>query len=151
MRAMTAWAVTLAVLAGCATSPDDQATSASTPAQAYPALPLIDATPIVRVQPVYPRAAVDDDLQGCVAAALLIDPDGTVADTVVAESRPAGVFDATSHRAWTQWKFAPPSARGWRMQTLTFNLAAIDAEPPECRSDWSAADLAAATGLEIIE
>ena len=69
--------------------------------------------PEVRIEPQFPRAAIERGQSGDVVARLLIDTRGRVARVEVVDSYPQGSFDQASRRALSKWEFAPAAdARG---------------------------------------
>ena len=84
---------------------------------APPAPPVVEApppkpavrrgiTPIFRVEPVYPREAIKDNIAGGkVVARLQVDEKGLVTSVTIVEANPRRVFDREVIRALSQWKF----------------------------------------------
>ena len=70
--------------------------------------------PLVRVQPQYPRRAIDRGIEGYVVVSLLLEADGTVPyDSItVIEAEPAGVFDAAAKKAASKFKYKPKVVDG---------------------------------------
>jgi TonB family protein len=64
------------------------------------------------VAPVYPRAALEDNVSGEVRVRITVDAEGKVADTVILESTPAGVFDGAALAAVRRWRFKPAEVDG---------------------------------------
>lgn len=86
-----------------------------------------DVIPIVRVSPSYPRAAMQAKLQGSVTMAVTINPDGTVSNAKVLESKPPGIFERAAIDAMRNWKFRPKVVNGTPVaqrakQTIEFTL-----------------------------
>jgi protein TonB len=70
------------------------------------------AVPIERVEPVYPREAIKDNIQsGRVVARLQVNEKGLVTEVTIVESNPRRVFDREVVRALSQWKFQPEGDR----------------------------------------
>jgi protein TonB len=70
------------------------------------------AVPIERVEPVYPREAIRDNISsGKVVARLQVDEKGLVTNVTIVEANPRRVFDREVIRALSQWKFAPEGDR----------------------------------------
>ena len=70
------------------------------------------AVPIERVEPVYPREAIKDNIQsGRVVARLQVNEKGLVTEVSIVESNPRRVFDREVVRALSQWKFQPEGDR----------------------------------------
>jgi TonB family protein len=70
------------------------------------------------IVPNYPTAWIDDDVQGTVRLAVLVDSDGSVKDAKVVESSGRKVLDKASLRASSTCKFGvkskdSDSASGW--------------------------------------
>ena len=88
-----------------------------------------EATPMVRIEPQYPRRALSASIEGHVELEFTIDRDGSVIDVTVVEAEPPGVFDAEAVRALMRWRFRPhvvegePRQRRAR-QTIHFTLEA---------------------------
>lgn len=83
--------------------------------------------PIVRVNPNYPRAAVENQVEGFVTAEFTITPDGSVADIVVLNSEPADVFNQVATDALAKWRFKPWIKDGTALpfratQTIEFTI-----------------------------
>ena len=80
-------------------------------------------TPIVRVEPVYPREAIRAGVQhGLVLARLQVDEKGLVTAVNIVESNPPRVFDREVVRALSQWKFQPDGDRYIAEIEITFVL-----------------------------
>jgi len=70
------------------------------------------AVPIERVEPVYPREAIKDNISnGKVVARLQVDEKGLVTSVTIVEANPRKVFDREVIRALSQWKFKPEGDR----------------------------------------
>jgi protein TonB len=65
------------------------------------------AQPIVRMEPDYPRGALERGAEGWVQLQFTVGPAGTTTDVVVVDSDPKGVFDAAAVKAVQHWKYAP--------------------------------------------
>ena len=81
------------------------------------------------VAPVYPRAALEDNVSGEVRVRITVDAEGKVTDTVILESTPAGVFDDAALAAVRRWRFKPAEVDGRpvessSIQSLLFRLGA---------------------------
>jgi protein TonB len=66
-----------------------------------------DATPLVRVSPIYPPRATERGIEGYVVIRYTIAANGTVRDPEVIEAKPARIFDRAALRAVKKWKFKP--------------------------------------------
>tara|TARA_B100001059_G_scaffold57050_1_gene52219 strand:- start:93546 stop:94127 length:582 start_codon:yes stop_codon:yes gene_type:complete len=65
------------------------------------------ATPVVRVEPRFPVAALRDGISGWVKLSFSIDESGAVTDVQVLQAEPRGVFDREAVRALRRWKYQP--------------------------------------------
>jgi periplasmic protein TonB len=81
------------------------------------------AVPIERVEPVYPREAIKDNISsGKVVARLQVDEKGLVTNVTIVEANPRRVFDREVIRALSQWKFKPEGDRYIAEIEITFVL-----------------------------
>jgi len=85
-------------------------------------------------KPVYPKDAYEKGQSGHVILLVDVRADGSVANVVVKESQPAGVFDAVAVAAARQWRFQPEVKNGkavaGRVQVpVTFELDKPSASP----------------------
>ena len=82
------------------------------------------STPITRVAPVYPHAAVEGNVEGWVALKFGITKRGTVENILVIESSPEGIFDESAKNALSKWRYSPHETDA-RTSTvkLAFNLS----------------------------
>lgn len=77
---------------------------------------------------IYPAAAKAEGVEGRVVVRYDVTATGTVANAVVVESEPAGVFDAAALDAVRSWRFRPMVDRGEvvpalaRVSELVFQL-----------------------------
>lgn len=92
-------------------------------------LSALDAIPVAisRMDPVYPASARARGIEGFVTLEFVIEADGRVSGANVVESRPAGIFDESSLRAVSSWRFQPGKMDGRPVpvkvrQTLNFKL-----------------------------
>jgi protein TonB len=70
------------------------------------------AVPIERVEPVYPREAIRENIaSGRVVARLAVNEKGLVTDVTIVEANPRRVFDREVIRALSLWKFQPEGDR----------------------------------------
>lgn len=86
-----------------------------------------DVIPVVRVSPTYPRNAKQARIQGYVVMEVTINPDGTVSNAKVVESKPPRLFDRSALDAMKRWKFRPKIEDGKPVsqrakQTIEFKL-----------------------------
>lgn len=63
--------------------------------------------PIVKVQPVYPRRALQRGIEGYVIVEFVVTKNGSVRDPVVVEAEPEGVFDRAAMKAALKFKYKP--------------------------------------------
>lgn len=66
-----------------------------------------DVTPLVRVEPVYPRRALARGIEGWVEVTFTITKFGSVRNPVVTAADPTGVFDRAALKAVQKWKYQP--------------------------------------------
>ncbi len=71
-----------------------------------------EAVPLLRLEPVYPRAAARAGKEGWVKVAFTITAEGGVVDAAVVESSPRRVFDRSALRAIRKWRFQPKLVDG---------------------------------------
>ena len=73
--------------------------------------------------PEYPRGAERRGIEGYAVVEYTVSEDGTVAEAVVVEAEPEGVFDRAVLRAIEGWQYAPaPAATAGMQQRFDFNL-----------------------------
>jgi len=63
-------------------------------------------------QPEYPRAALNNGLEGWVDLRVTVNPDGAVSQLEVVDAEPRRVFERSALRAANQWQFVPPAEAG---------------------------------------
>jgi protein TonB len=81
------------------------------------------AVPIERVEPIYPREAIKDNIaSGKVVARLQVDEKGLVTNVTIVEANPRRVFDREVIRALSQWKFMAEGDRYIAEIEITFVL-----------------------------
>ena len=68
--------------------------------------------PLVRVNPEYPRRALERGIEGWVHVRFTITTAGTVKDLVVVDSEPKGVFDEAATKAVQRWRYNPRVENG---------------------------------------
>lgn len=66
--------------------------------------------PIKRIEPKYPKAAVEQKLEGSVVLKFDITPAGDVDNVSVIKATPAGVFDKSAKVALKQWQYQASNA-----------------------------------------
>ena len=86
-----------------------------------------EAVPIVRIDPQWPRQALEEGLEGFVRLEVLIGTDGSTKNVKVLESRPGNLFVRNAIRAVQRWKFKPKIVDGtpierWAVTTIEFEL-----------------------------
>ena len=67
----------------------------------------IVARPLSQPQPIYPRRALEAEREGYVRLRITIQPDGSVSDAVVTDSRPSGWFENAALDAVRRWRYQP--------------------------------------------
>lgn len=63
--------------------------------------------PIVKVQPVYPRRALQRGIEGYVIVEFVVTKNGSVRDPVVVEAEPEGIFNRAAIKAALKFKYKP--------------------------------------------
>lgn len=86
-----------------------------------------EAVPIVRIDPQWPRQALEEGTEGFVRVEVLIGTDGGVKDARVQESAPGRLFVRNALRAVRRWKFKPRIVDGtpverWATTTIEFKM-----------------------------
>ena len=86
-----------------------------------------DAVPIVRIDPQWPREALEEGIEGFVRVEVLIGVDGATKDVRVIESKPGRLFVRNALRAVRRWKFKPRIVDGtpverWATSTIEFKM-----------------------------
>lgn len=71
-----------------------------------------DYLPIVKVAPVYPRRAQTRGIEGYVILEFIVTRTGAVANPVVIESKPPGIFDRAALNAALKFKYKPKVVNG---------------------------------------
>lgn len=85
--------------------------------------------PIVKVKPIYPRRAQTRGIEGYVLLQFTVTKSGAVADPVVLESEPPGIFDRAAINAALKFKYKPKVVNGEPIDVagvphrITFELA----------------------------
>ncbi|KIM11915.1 MAG: hypothetical protein KU37_03425 [Sulfuricurvum sp. PC08-66] len=87
----------------------------------------MEVIPLVRIAPMYPKAALRMKKEGYVTLRFFIDPKGSVTSASVVASQPEGLFDDAALRAIKRWKFKPKLVNGEAVeqegeQTINFSL-----------------------------
>ena len=86
-----------------------------------------EAVPIVRIDPQWPRQALEEGTEGFVRVEVLIGMDGATKDVRVLESEPGQLFVCNALRAVRRWKFKPRIVDGeaverWAVPTIEFKM-----------------------------
>lgn len=63
--------------------------------------------PLVKVEPIYPRRALQRGIEGYVILRFTVTETGTVQDPVVVEAKPPGIFDRAAIQAALKFKYKP--------------------------------------------
>jgi protein TonB len=85
-------------------------------------------TPLVRIQPMYPRYAAERRIEGWVELAFTISVTGSVKNARVIKAKPANVFNRAALKAIKKWKYRPKIVNGTAVEKkgirvrLTFEL-----------------------------
>lgn len=75
-----------------------------------------EATPLIRVNPLYPRRAAERGIEGYVTVRFMVGTTGQVVDPKIIASNPPGVFDRTALKAVRKWKYRPKIVDGTPLQ-----------------------------------
>lgn len=87
-----------------------------------------DAVPVVRVEPMYPRRAAEQFIEGWVELIFDISTTGSTKNVRVAKAQPARIFDRAAIQAVRKWKYKAKIVDGRALETrgvkvrLTFKL-----------------------------
>jgi len=68
--------------------------------------------PLHRIEPIYPRRALQRKIQGFVVLSFDIDPSGRPQNVKVKEANPARVFNREALKALKRWKYQPMMVNG---------------------------------------
>ncbi len=88
----------------------------------------VEAVPVFKIEPIYPRKAAKNRIEGWVKIEFTITEKGTVSNAVVVDSRPRRTFDRSAIQSIRKWRFRPkiidgrPVPRKAR-QVIKFKLA----------------------------
>ncbi len=80
-----------------------------------------ELTPLVRIQPDYPRQALVKKIEGFVLLRFVVTETGAVEDPEVLRADPPGLFDIAAKRAVLRWKYQPQFREGKPMRVVTMN------------------------------
>ncbi len=69
-------------------------------------------TPIVRIEPQFPRKAAMQGIEGFVVLAFEVTESGTVDNVQIVNSKPRRIFDMDAKRAVLKWKYKPQEEDG---------------------------------------
>ena len=102
-------------------------TEPPTPTESTAWLPDQELEQLTATEPVYPRAALHDRIEGWVKVDYTVTESGSVDDIEIVEAEPQGVFEAAAKSAVGQWRFRPRVANGRPVPqrlsvTLRFNV-----------------------------
>lgn len=91
-----------------------KAISVATPSPSPSLAMNLNATPVSRMNPQYPRRALTRRIEGHVVAEFTVDTQGRVVPDSfkIVESSPAGMFDSAVERALLRWRFNPLTEGG---------------------------------------
>lgn len=87
-----------------------------------------DVTPLVRIEPIYPRTAQRRGIEGYVVVEFTVTTEGATRDVRVIESTPPGIFDRAAVSAAQQFRFQPRIRSGQPVEAsgvrnrITFRL-----------------------------
>lgn len=87
-----------------------------------------EEVPIVRVEPIYPRRAAEQFIEGWVVLKFDITTTGATSNVKVVDANPKRIFDRAAARAVSKWKYRPKIVDGKALITknvkvrLTFKL-----------------------------
>jgi periplasmic protein TonB len=66
-----------------------------------------EVTPLVRINPEYPRRALQRNIEGWVQLQFAITAAGTVKDVTIVDSEPKKIFDEAAVQAVQRWRYNP--------------------------------------------
>ncbi len=87
-----------------------------------------EEVPVVRVEPIYPRRAAEQMIEGWVTLKFDITTTGATTNVKVVDAEPKRIFDRAAARAVSKWKYKPKVVDGKAIMTknvkvrLTFKL-----------------------------
>lgn len=84
-------------------------------------VPLVE-TPLVRIEPIYPRMARNQGITGSVVVEFTITATGEVENIQIIKADPEDIFEEATEQALTQWQFEPRTTARRARQTIRFNL-----------------------------
>ena len=65
------------------------------------------ATPVIRIDPVYPQQALSENIEGEVVLKFDISATGKTDNIAIVSASPAGLFDESAKTALAQWQYKP--------------------------------------------
>ena len=71
-----------------------------------------EVTPLVRIEPQYPRKAAMQGIEGWVRLQFDIAPTGTIGGVQVLAAKPPNIFDRAAIKALRKWKYRPKVENG---------------------------------------
>ena len=71
-----------------------------------------DLTPLARIPPQYPPAALSQQIEGYVELTFIVTTTGTVREPMVLDARPQGMFEHAALAAVARWRFRPVTEAG---------------------------------------
>ena len=83
-----------------------------TPSLSKPVIEAHEFLPLIKVAPIYPRYALERNLQGHVLLEFAVTTTGAVRDPVVVEAQPPGIFDRAALNAVSRFKYKPKVVEG---------------------------------------
>lgn len=89
----------------------------------------------------YPKAALENDISGCVRMAIAINSDGEVEDIRIKQSWPAGIFEEVAVDAVEDWRYSPSESNPERIpvwQGLELDLKLEGVTESQCSSSREA-------------
>ena len=75
-------------------------------------------TTLVRVPPMYPVRARQQNIEGWVKVSFVVDETGSVGNIKVLEADPEGIFERSVQRCVGSWRFKPGTVEGIPVKTL---------------------------------
>lgn len=81
-----------------------------------------DAVPVVRIEPMYPRRAAEQFIEGWVQVAFDITTRGTTKNVRVQKASPKAIFDRAAVQAVKKWKYNPKIVDGKPVERRGLNV-----------------------------
>ena len=81
--------------------------------------------PIHQVPPVYPRRALQKEIEGCVMMQFTVTKDGSTKDPEVLWSQPPGVFDRAALKSARQYRYSPQIKEGLPIEVPNVKTIAV--------------------------